>query len=906
MRFLIYIIIIFAIGLITACNNQSKKIAIGFSQCNTDDAWRRQMLQEMQLELSFYDNIELVVMDARSSSALQIEQIEELKKQKVDLLIVSPYESNPLTKVVEEVYESGIPVVVLDRRINSEKYNSFIGGSNYSIGFGAGQYVVKSLPQNSKILEVCGLSSSSPAIERHKGFIDGINQASVDVLVDTINANWVNDDLLQKRLATKRLDDYDLVFAHNDNLALGVSEKYPLSKRPYIIGVDGLNGEGNGVEGVVNLKIDGSFVYPTGGGAAIKTALQILEGKPYVREQLLGTYFINRDNAMGIVMQYQRESGYLEKITLSRQRLDSLSKLYSNRLAMIYLLSLLLLLVIISLYIIYKGFVKYKIQSRVLNDLNHQYELQAKELSAANKQIEISTNNKLLFFNNVIHDIRTLLTLMRIPLDQLLTAKLDASSQKEIGVINSGNQRLQVLINQLLDFHKLEQKKLRLSISQSNICKVIDKVCDSFRYQAQNRQMVFEVGIPKKEIVFFFDTDKIAKVIFNLLSNSFKFTNDKGIISLKVEDDNTYVRITISDNGIGIDSIDKDSVFDRYYQSSINRQLGSGFGLNIAKEFIDLHGGEIKFESEINKGTTFYITLQKDEHKYKSDIVDVIAEPKEEFVEVQVIEEADVKQETQKGSSDDKCHTLLIVDDDYDLRSYLGDYFRANYKVYLASSGEQAIDILSKKEIDLVISDVMMPKMSGIELCSYIKSSPDLSSIACILLTALGNEEDQIKGLNAGAEDYIAKPFSITSLSSKIFNILKRSDAIRDSFSKTFLLPDQFVNSNLAIKEETPFLTKFMHYLHENYSDSELGIEKISADFNLSRIQLYRKVKSLSGYSPVEVLNDYRLKVAGNMLKNGTLNVSEICYMSGFSSPAYFSKCFKSHYGVTPNDYRKQ
>lgn len=506
---------------------------------------------------------------------------------------------------------------------------------------------------------------------------------------------------------------------------------------------------------------------------------------------------------------------------------------------------------------------------------------------------------KFRFFTNISHELRTPLTLIISPLEDLLKSTKDESQKSMLMLIYRNAQRLLILVNQLLDFRKSEMTGHTLSLSESDIVAYIREVCNSFLLMANKKhiQFFFFSGIDNFHMAF--DADKISKIVTNLLSNAFKFTPDGGRVTVMIEHiegTQEMLEIKVSDTGIGIPDSEKEHIFERFYQAGhkgIEESTGSGIGLSLVRDFVNLHDGSVEVFDNIGTGTVFVIQLPvKHVDLISEHIVSAVENTNEKNNEdtEKVIEQTDRKD----------FPLILIVDDNEDFRIFMQHSLELQYNVEIASNGEEAWEMIQQKRPDLIISDVMMPVMDGIELCKLIKNNQPTAHIPVILLTARQAVESKVEGLEIGADDYVTKPFNMTVLTLRIRKLIELSHYKQISHSTIDPTPSNIVITSLDEK----LVEKAIKYVEDNISRSELSVEELSSELGMSRVHLYKKLLQITGKTPIEFIRTIRLKRAAQLLRESQLYVSEIAYEVGFNNPKYFSKYFKDEFGVLPSAYQ--
>ena len=867
-------------------SGKQKKHVIGLSQCMLDDAWREAMINDMRIEASNYDDVEIIIKDAQNNNETQIQQIRDLIRQKVDVLIISPYQSEPITAVAEEAYRAGIPTIITDRKVNTDQYTSFVGANNYEIGLAAGNYAAHYLPPNAIILEIWGLTQTSPAQERHKGFVDALRERE-DLSFRKIEGQWLVDTARMELRKLEHPEQIDFVYAHNDMMAIAAREYFMAwdsirGRELRIIGVDAVAGAG--LEAVEDGRINASFLYPTGGEQVIRTAMRIIQGEPVDKFIPLRTAPVDHQSARTLLLQADQLQKYRQRIEAQRSRIDGLSDRFyflRNSLGVISLLMI--------------GFIALSIYAFYINRKMRQANRKLISLNAEMKEV---TAQKLQFFTNVSHEVRTPLSLILAPLDRLIVSLRESPYASDLGLIQKNANRLLRVINQILDFRKVEGKQEKLAVREIDLVPFVGEIKSYFDSMASVRAISYTFTSSIKQCTLWIDPDLLEKVFVNLLSNAFKFTPEGGSVRIELTEEEDRVFIQVIDTGSGIQPGNLPHLFDRFYTE--DRSMGTGIGLHLVKEYIHMHGGEIRVESEPGQRTTFTVCLRKGKaHFEDSDLMETSVS--HQAYEASRLDDS----ETHKMLSKTYPYTILITEDDDEVRCFLERELSPHFKTRTAANGKDALRVLEEEEISLVVSDVMMPEMNGFELCRMIKSQLPFSHIPVILLTALTDERQRIFGITGGADDYIQKPFHTDYVKIKIIHLLQERQKLRER------LLEKLRDNKLLLSEpekvesiDDAFLRKFAEQIEAVYADPEYNVEKLSETLGLSRGHLHRKIKELTGTAPVEFLRTYRLNKATQLLRQNAYTVSEVAYRTGFSSPAYFSKCFKAVYGVTPTEYQ--
>lgn len=517
---------------------------------------------------------------------------------------------------------------------------------------------------------------------------------------------------------------------------------------------------------------------------------------------------------------------------------------------------------------------------------------------------------KIKFLTNLSHEFRTPISLILGPVDTLLTQQ-NNKSQGQLYMIKRNAKRLLNLVNQLLDFRKMEEHELTLQKTEGELVSFVKEASDSFRDLSEKKKIGFVFHSDIDQLHTSFDHDKIERIIFNLLSNAFKFTLPGGQISLEIakmetppDTSGNWITMRISDSGIGIPADKKEKIFDRFFQHATATSIlnqGTGIGLSITKEFIEMHGGKIELESEEGKGSSFLVHLP---------FAPTVSTLNGKTVSTQETEMLEIKprrdEPVQKtngihaSNGNGEMPLVLLVEDNEDFRLYLKENLRMNYKVAEAADGREGWQKALSLHPQLIVSDISMPHMNGIELTKKIKSDKRTTHIPVILLTALTGEEEQIRGLETGANDYVTKPFNFGVLNAKIHNLLVLNDTLKNAYSKQIkILPSEVKIES----DDEKLLNTIMAYLEENLTNSQLSVEDLSRHVGMSRSSLYNRILEITGKTPVEFIRGVKLEKAAVLLEKSDMNVAQIAYSTGFSTPHYFTKSFKAKFDMLPSEF---
>lgn len=920
-----YILFILFVLSFSSCNEKRKTIyTIGFSQC-CDDSWRDVMNSEIFRELAFHSNIELELKVADNQSKTQIEQIKELQHQGVDLMIISPNEAEPLTKVVEEVYDSGIPVILIDRTINSEKYTAFIGADNYEIGKMAADYLGNSIKGEGQIIKLYFSYSMSPAVERNKGFEDGIAQYNNLIVVDSIHGDKVIalspilPDVIQER------PDANIIFGFIDNFSEHLyksAEKAGIEDNYTFVGIDGIPGTGKGIEAVEEGILDASILYPTGGKEVINLALNILENKPFDKKNKLETTVIDKTNAKILNSQFHKVNELQTDIDRQQNLVNRLESIYQNQRNYIILLALGLFSTLILGISLWRSLrAKQLINSdlkRKNEEVTNQQKLlieqkdllveQKEQLIEVSEKLKEATQAKVNFFTNISHEFRTPITLILGFVDNILnTSRLNKNIQQDAQFINDNAYRLLRLVTQLMDFRKIESDKMELFASENDLISFIKDIMASYRQIAKKQDIDFRLITREASLMMWFDTSKMDKVLFNLLSNAFKYTEKQGSIHIivNIQKENKVI-IQVKNSGEIISKKVISHLFEPFFQNKNSYQKGgTGIGLSLSKSLIELHHGTIQVQSDEINGTNFLIELplgnshlEKDEMLGEKNVYSI---NQDNYVKSALESNLPVSEEKTLHTSLNS--QILIIEDNEDLQFFLKGKLEQKHHILQAKNGKKGIEQAFTYIPDLIICDVNMPVKNGIEVLKTLKNDLRTSHIPIILLTARSSYKQQIEGMKAGADMYVIKPFNVQYLEEVINTLLINKNLIKEYYSKGLM---NLQKNKRQVKDlDEQFIRELTHYIEKHYMNIDFKVKDLTQVLNLSQSQLYRKTKALLGVSINDYLQNIRLKKAEELLRNTDLPITEIAYQVGYSSPKYFSTVFKSHYNMSPSKYRK-
>ncbi|MDE6683119.1 MAG: response regulator, partial [Muribaculaceae bacterium] len=755
-------------------------------------------------------------------------------------------------------------------------------------------------------------------------------------IVASPHANWRPEDA--GPIADSILNQHpeiNLIYGHSDPMAIAAVEAARKKGRRDIkaIGIDGLTDVG--VKAVADSVLTATFLYPTYGTKLALTAMDILEGRPITRDLIIPPVSaIDAKNADILLHQEAKEKEDITKLELLQQMMDMTGKKMSVRNFLLYITCIILVLLLGVVFLLIRAFWVKRQHADALEKKTAELEEEHRKQKELYIQLDEATKSKLVFFTNVSHDLRTPVSLIEEPVARVeKSPRLDEHERYLLHLASKNIRILRRLIDQLLDFRKFENGRLSLNRTEENIPGLIREWSKSFIEAARPRDIEITISFTKEEVTFFdeekftmaVDTEKMERVFFNLMSNAMKFTPDNGKINIrgKIEKDDFILSIT--DSGCGISREDIDKIFDRFYQADRISPQGSGIGLAVSKAFVELHGGVITVESEEGIGTRFTITMPI-EHVEKRESRDVDADFRrgergeeagtEKSLSSLIItsEESIAEREVE---IDESKPLLLAIDDNADILSLIREVTADDYNIVTANNGASGLKLAAKYTPDLILCDVMMPGMDGMECCRRLKEELSTSHIPVLMLTACALDEQRVKGYESGADGYMSKPFTSDLLLARCRNLIANRRRMIDSLTPTRqknevekkpsggIEPDKENKRKITLSEiDNDFYAKVCDVIAQRISDPELSVEEIAGATGLGQSQFTRKVKAITNYTPVELIRKFRVEKARKLLISTDRTVGEIAFAVGFSSQAYFTRCFRDAYGKTPSEFR--
>ena len=633
----------------------------------------------------------------------------------------------------------------------------------------------------------------------------------------------------------------------------------------------------------------------------VQLAMDILEKKPFERETKLKTAVVDAVNAHVMELQTNHIGELDGKIETLNDRVGIyLSRVATQRIVL-YGGLIILLLIVGLLIVVYKSLRSKNRLNRELSRQKEQLEEQRDQLIELSHQLEEATHAKLVFFTNISHDFRTPLTLVADPVEQLLAdPSLEGDRRRMLLLVQRNVQILLRLVNQILDFRRYETGKMEFTPVPLDLLQCFVEWNDSFQAAARRKHIHFSFdSMPDTDYHTQADAEKLERIYFNLLANAFKFTPENGKVTVRLaalqKDGAPFFRFTVANTGSLISAEHIRSIFDRFYKID-RHHTGSGIGLALVKAFVEIHGGSISVESDERLGTVFTVDLPV---RTCEEGACVVTAPMEESASDRV--DSLLREDEAENLNDPSKPSVLVIDDNADIRAYVHTLLNSEYSIIEAADGTEGIRKAMKYVPDVIISDVMMPGIDGIECCRRLKGELQTCHIPVILLTACSLDEQRIQGYAGGADSYISKPFSSQLLLTRIRNLIESRQRMKQFFGDRQTLAKEDI-----CDMDKDFVERFKSLIEVKMGDSELNVEDLGKEMGLSRVQLYRKIKSLTNYAPNELLRMARLKKAASLLASSDMTIAEVGYEVGFTSPSYFAKCYKEQFGESPTEFLKR
>ncbi|MDE7237181.1 MAG: response regulator, partial [Paramuribaculum sp.] len=729
-------------------------------------------------------------------------------------------------------------MIVFDRKINGDTYTAFQGVDNTEIGKAAAHYARHLIGKGGKVIEICGLKGSTPAIERHERFHRGTIDEDISV-VASASGDWTYESAIPVADSLLAAHPYaDMVYAHNDRMAIAAS--VVAKRRGMKIKTIGIDAAPEiGIKAVADSVIDATFLYPTEGYKLIRTALAILEGRPYDQVTNLPLSSpVDITNADILLLQNESLKEETAKIKLLKSQVDDYWSRHSAQTSLFFAAVVILVLLVGVLFLLLRTFWQRQRHQQQLMEQNRLLEEQRDAQKELNEQLHAATQSKLVFFTNVSHDLRTPLTLIAEPVEQLVGADNLTPQQHVLMKIADKNVRiLRRLINQILDFRKYENGKLDINLTEVNFGSLVHDWTEAFHAIARKNDIRLSIDIRlPDDFTIAIDVEKIERVFFNLMSNAFKYTPANGCIRFEASCSDGQLIFTVADTGRGISVEDLSNIFDRFYQVDKVHPNGSGIGLSLAKAFVELHDGHISVESQLGVGSEFTVSIPV---IHISDTAEAVTPGviSESVVDAELGEIEPEPQEIDAGKP-----LLLVIDDNEDIRHMIRELLCDEYVMIFAANGKDGLRLAAKYVPDLIICDVMMPVMDGLECCRRIKEEVSTSHIPVLMLTACSMDEQRAQGYDSGADGYVAKPFNSLVLKARCRNLIDNRRRIKELWSanqigsvsdrpRPALSDGNTTASNGNIDNE--FYARFLSIVTAEMGNSDLNVDMLASRMGL-------------------------------------------------------------------------
>nr|WP_315206781.1 substrate-binding domain-containing protein [uncultured Flavobacterium sp.] len=904
-RSIFFILLLSFVLIQSSCNSSDKdksKISIGFSQSIDHDIWRKSMDHAMEVEASLHPEVQLTIYNANRKAKNQIRDIEKFINDNVDVIIISPYESDSIVPVIEKAYAKGIPVIIIDRKVNTTNYSAYLGADNIEVGRIAGKFIISQSKGAANVIEIKGGAMTSPVYERSLGFNQIVKQYP-NIKVTSVNVDDYGRPKSDFENLLDKNSNIDYVYCFNDIIAYNawkIVKTKGLEKKIKFIGVDGLNGPNGGIQLIKDGILNATVLYPTGGSEAIRLALNLVKKEIFAKNNKLNTILIDSINADIMSNQFDKITLQQSDIEQQQKVIKNQEKEYSTQTNLLKLLFVLFMLILsLAIFNIYSRITIGR-KNKELEVTNKKIKSQRNEIKKFSEELKLSNEARLNFFMGLSHEFKTPLTLILSSVESLSIELKNRgiSVNNEISLMYNNSRRLLRLINQLLDYRKAEDKKFVVRASSTNLLDFSKSIIVDFEREAKKLNIDFSLVSNNPELEVYIDRNLMDKVYFNLLSNAFKFTPENGKITIKINEDktNNVVKISFKDSGIGIPENELNQVFNAFYQGSNNYRNSSGVGLHLSKSFIDLHKGTVEIVSK--NGTEFIITLQLG--KAHLDEKNILKNPVLEIINQTDYLDEEVIQSSEYKTNEDK-YSVLYIEDNKDLSDFISNKLSVEYNIY-TSNGFDAIEQSLEIIPDVIICDLNLPGKNGFEICQILKKDLRTSHIPVLILTASDDPDSYLKALESGADLFLTKPFNLKVLSQSIKGLLFNREKLRFYYTNNIL---KIEDGDFGVSEQD-FLRKLNDLIEKNLDNSAYTVEDLARSLTISRVQLYRKVKAILGISVSDHINNIRLDKSKELLKKSELNISEIAYAVGFSSPNYFSTSFKNKFGVTPKEYKSK
>lgn len=889
-----YFFLLFSFLLLIGCSDSKKTPThhIVFSQCVLDDAWRKDMLMEMRRELSFYPNVDFQLYDADGSSSKQIEQIEKILQKPIDLLIVSPNESEPLAPIVDRVYRQGVPVIVVDRKTSTEHYNSYVGSNNYQVGKLASLVITQqnsgTSPIKGNIIYITGLTNSSASIEREKGFTDGLKPYVSSENVIRLNGDWQPESASRalRKIDRSILDQTDYIFCFNDPMAFASSQyldSLQLHKKPRIIGVDGLYGANNGLSHVINKSLFATIHYPTGGKETIRTAMAILAKQEYQRNIDLGTMIIDSQNVHLLNDLEKKVNDQYADIDRQQVILNKLKGI--NRLESIKsnFFLLLLLFSVIALGLILYILRNLKRSKKTISENNETISSQNQKLEKLYNELNENFNEKQSLFKNLTYSLSNPLALQYTLLKDLQKKEYNYSIEqtRNINHLKNNTTRLHNIFQDIRNLENIHRDENQ-GIQETNFSELLRAALYALNNLLNKKRITFKIENHMDHEQILISKVWMERALFNFIEFLIKNMPEEGLLHFKISN-------TLNERRVGFRTTAGPFSSSSLDRTRFQEELRLGVSISFFQDVIKQHFGEVNFQFD-NNFVTFDISFSQLELKVKENQTDET--PYHLATTIPVNNPVHYREKP----------NLLYIDNDPDWSTLVYNEFNDIYNVISASSFQEAEESTNNHSIDIIISELLINNNLCAKLLTYLRDSSEYSSVPFIVFTT--NDTGEENAYDAGADIFIHKNSGIHLLHKAMASFLNQRRRLTYKLQHFSPKDIKLVENSNERESYLPFVKEVKQIMEEHISDSTFTIGDLAKKFGLSRVHFYNRFNEAFETSPADYLLNLRLAKALNLLQS-PLTISEIAFQCGFSSPGYFTKVFSQKYSQSPKAYQR-
>lgn len=891
-------ILIAIFSLFNACTTRDnqKKFKVVFSQCVQDDAWRETMLLEMKRELSFHPDIEFEFLNADGDSKTQINQLEKLLNKPFDLLIVSPNESEPLTPIVNKIFQKGKPIIIVDRKTNSELYTVYIGSDNYQIGKLAAELIVKDeiLKSKPNVLYLTGLKNSSASIEREKGFVETISYLNSEVNLQALETDWRPESALHQisSVAKEDISNLAYIFCFNDRMAKSISDyinSLNLENMPKIIGVDGLALPNNGLEDIKNSTISASLLYPTGGKETIRIAKQILLKEDFQRKYDLGTVVIDTSNVDILLNLENKIQAQYQDIDKQQKLLAQLSNSNQIERYKSNILLALLLCSIIGIGLTVFILTKLKKTKKIISSNKQKIQAQYDELATLHTEINSTLKNRVDLFKNLSYSLQNPISILNSIKNELIEQSQNKSASLSTKLIHAFTNTTNRLSNIYTDIQYLENIEIGTLDKQNAVHTDIHQLISQVLYQlkilkeSKNLKIKIDNKLLKKNHIII--KTWVERGLFNLFEYFFKVVPVEGNINISLYESALNTNIIVFDIQIG-------PFQDKSLANALEQELGLGIGVIFVQEVIKQHNGNIKLNN-IDK-----------QLQVKIEIEELKIQAEHEKLNYGIYNNEYQEQSELPAISFNTNKTILIIDEDNTWLDLVALKLQHTFQIQQASNFENAINYLKNNKVDLIITEIKIQNKLITDYLEPLQILIHQKLIPCIVFTAIEDSPYTHTVIKKISNTIIQKKYGLQMLIATVIKALEDQQRQTQMLLKLTDRDLEMVSSSSYSHKQKTFIDELNTIIGEHIHETTFNVNDLASKLNMSRISLYKKCAELLNKKPSDYILEKRIQKAKYLLKT-ELNISEVAYQSGFATPAHFSKVFTSQQGISPKEYKK-